>query len=298
MVRRLWRALRSPYPYECAAASDLLYGLACGFFVTLFFFAFEPFGFSPVPAAPRRLLFAGYGAITFLAIVANGRLLPRLAPRFFREEGWTILRQVALMCWVTLLIGVASFALTGFVFRRHGLTTRWVRLWPIVLSAFFIAAIPITVIILMSYARLLRRSALAVSEANRRLERPAAPPPGKAAAAPPLEIVAENGRDRLRVALADLLFIQAEENYVQVHHKDEKHGRVLLRSSMARMERQLRPFYPRLFRCHRAFIVNTSQIAKVDGNAQGLKLTLKDAAAVIPVARRYVGEFRRIVRGL
>jgi DNA-binding LytR/AlgR family response regulator len=66
----------------------------------------------------------------------------------------------------------------------------------------------------------------------------------------------------LRVALADLLFIQAEENYVQVFHKSEKPGRVLLRSSLTRIERQLRSFYPRLFRCHRTCIVNTAQIMK------------------------------------
>ena len=88
--------------------------------------------------------------------------------------------------------------------------------------------------------------------------------------------MAENNKDTFRVALADLLYIQAEENYVQVYYKGEKPGRVLLRSSLTRIERQLRPFYPRLFRCHRAFIVNTAQIARVEGNAQGLKLTLKD----------------------
>ncbi len=73
---------------------------------------------------------------------------------------------------------------------------------------------------------------------------------------------------------------------------------MLLRSSLTRIERQLRPFYPRLFRCHRAYIVNSARIVKVAGNAQGLKLTLKDAAAAIPVSRRYVDEFRRVIRDL
>ena len=113
-----------------------------------------------------------------------------------------------------------------------------------------------------------------------------------------MELVAENGKDAFRFALDDLLFVQAEENYVQVHYRGDKPGRVLLRSSLTRIARQLHSLHPRLFRCHRAFIVNTACIARVEGNAQGLKLRLRDTNAVVPVARRYVDEFHRLVRGL
>jgi DNA-binding LytR/AlgR family response regulator len=110
--------------------------------------------------------------------------------------------------------------------------------------------------------------------------------------------LAENERDSLRLPLADLLFVHAEENYVRVHVRGERAAQPLLRSSLTRIERQLRPLYPRLFRCHRTCIVNMTQIAGVEGNAQGLKLTLKDSAAIVPVARRYVNEFRRALRAL
>ncbi|HSQ34461.1 MAG TPA: LytTR family DNA-binding domain-containing protein, partial [Candidatus Binatia bacterium] len=147
-------------------------------------------------------------------------------------------------------------------------------------------------------ALLLRRNNRVVLEANQHLQQPAAPPPAQERSPAQVNLVAENNKDVFRVAFSDLLFIQAEENYVQVHHKGEKPARVLLRSSLTRIERQLRPFYPRLFRCHRTCIVNTSQIVKVTGNAQGLRLTLKDTTAAIPVARRYVDEFRRAIREL
>jgi len=298
MIRRIVAVLRSPYPADSSPNSDLIYGLACGLFVTLFFVAFEPFGFNLVPATPRRTIFIGYGLVTCLAIVANGRLLPRLAPRFFREENWSTGKQILLMSWVTLVIGLVSFFLTEAIFRRQGLSTRWLRLWPVVLFTFFVAIFPITVIILLNFARLLRRSVRVVQEANQRLGHPQAGARPEGEAPPQVEIVAENNKDTFRVALADLLYIQAEENYVQIYYVGEKPGRILLRSSLTRVERQLRSFYPRLFRCHRACIVNTARIVKVDGNAQGLRLTLKDATALTPVARRYVDEFRRVIRDL
>ncbi len=298
MIRKFWAVLRSPYPFEPSPFSNLLYGLGSGLFIWLFFTVFEPLGFSLIPAAPRRALFIGYGLVTGLAIVLNGLLLPRLMPRFFREENWNLLRQILWMSWVTLTIGLGAYWLSGAVCARYGLPAQWVRLRAIVLDTFFIAIFPITVINLLNYARLQRRNVRVVAEANRHLDHPHAPSSPAVADATLVEVVAENGRDSLRVALADLLYIQAEENYVRVHARGGKPAQPLLRSSLSRVERQLRPFHPRLFRCHRACIVNTAQIARVAGNAQGLKLTLKDSPAVIPVARRYVDEFRRVARGL
>jgi len=297
MIRRIWTVLKSPYPADASPRSDLLYGLACGLFVYVFFAVFEPFGFNLLPLPLRRWIFAGYGLVTCLAIVANSRLLPLLAPRFFREENWNTGRQILLMSWVTLVIGLGSYLLTILVFQGRGLLLP--PLPKVVLFTFFIAVFPITIINLANYARLLRRNARVVLEANRQLATPAARPLPVGKEVPPnVELVAENNRDSLRIAWADLLYITSEENYVQVHHKGEKPGRVLLRSSLTRIARQLRPFSPRFFRCHRTCIVNTSQIAKVDGNAQGLRLTLKNTLDTVPVARRYVAEFRRLVRGL
>lgn len=298
MIRKLWAILKSPYPAKSSSFSDLLYGLGSGLFVFLFFAAFEPFGFFLLPQAPRRALYIGYGLVTCLAIALNGLLLPRLRPRFFREENWSLGRQILWMGWVTLTIGLGCYLLSGAVCAHYGLPAQWVRLRTIVLDTFFIGIFPITVINLVNYARLLGRNSRIVQEANQHLEHPAAHTPPDKEPATQVELIAENGKDAFRVAFSDLLFIQAEENYVQVYHKNEKTGRVLLRSSLTRIERQLRPFYPRLFRCHRNCIVNTTKIVKVAGNAQGLKLTLRDTLATIPVARRYVAAFRRVIQDL
>lgn len=299
MIRKIREILKSPYPFDPSFLSLFLYGLGSGLFVTLFFIAFEPFGFSLLPEAPRRAFFIGYGLVTFLAIAVNGLLLPRLLPRFFREENWNLMRQILWMSWVTLTIGLGSYLLSGAICAHYRIPAQWVRLRTIVLDTFFIAIFPITIINLANYSRLLHRNVRVVQEATRRLEHPAFhPQPGKPEEPTAIVLVAENDKDTFRVALAELLYIQAEENYVQVYYTGPKPGRTLLRSSLTRIAGQLCPDYPRFFRCHRAFIVNTACILGVEGNAQGLKLTLKDSPAVIPVARRYVDEFRRLIRDL
>ncbi|MBN2399130.1 MAG: LytTR family transcriptional regulator DNA-binding domain-containing protein [Candidatus Aminicenantes bacterium] len=298
MIRKVWEVLKYPYPFEPSPLSLFLYSMGSGFFVWFFFAVFEPLGFSLLPKAPRQAFFIGYGLVTGLAIILNGLLLPRLRPRFFREENWYLGKQILWMAWVTLVIGLGCYVLSGAICAHFGLPAHWVRLQTIVLDTFIIAIFPITVINLVNYARLLRRHVRIVQESNRRLEQPTGQPPPGTTASPRLTLLAENNKDSLSLPLADLLYIQAEENYIRVHARIEKPAQPLLRSSLTRVERQLRPFYPRLFRCHRTCIVNMTQIAKVAGNAQGLKLTLKDAPDVIPVARRYVGEFRRLIQNL
>jgi len=298
MIARALEIFRSPYPSASSPFSTLRYGLGSGLFIYLFFAAFEPLGFSLLAPAPRRSFYIGYGLVTGLAIVLNGLLLPLLRPRFFREENWNLGKQILWMAWVTLTIGLGCYLLSQAVCAHYKLPAQWVRPQTIVLDTFLIAIFPITVINLANYVRLLHRNARVVQEANRHLDHAASQTLPVKDSVTQVELLAENNRDTFRVAFSDLLFIQAEENYVQVYHQGEKPGRVLLRSSLTRIEQQLRPFYPRLFRCHRTCIVNTMRIVKVDGNAQGLKLTLKDSPAVIPVARRYVNEFRRVMRKL
>ena len=269
MIRKLWAILKSPYPADDSPFLFLPYGLGSGLFVFLFFAVFEPFGFSLLPQAPRRALFIGYGLVTCLAIILNDLLLPRLRPRFFREENWSLGRQILWMSWVTLTIGLGCYLLSGAVCAHYGLPAQWVRLRTIVLDTFIIAIFPITVINLANYARLLHHNARIVQEANLHLEQPVAPPLPEKDIAPQVGWWRKITRTLSGSPFPTCCIIEAEENYVQIYYKNEKPGRVLLRSSLTRIERQLRPFYPRLFRCHRTCIVNTAQIVKVDRQCPG-----------------------------
>ena len=59
----------------------------------------------------------------------------------------------------------------------------------------------------------------------------------------------------------------------------------ILRSSLKRIEIQ-NP-YNYIVRSHRAYIVNLKWIHKIEGNAAGYKLHLKDTEITVPVSRNY-----------
>jgi hypothetical protein len=294
MLKKIISLFKRPYPCDFSISSTLITGFVIGISVFIFMIAFQPFGLYTLPEAIRTPLYVGYGIVTFLSIVLNSLLLPKLLPQFFKEERWNTGKIILFGIWTTLLIGIGSYFGTIVICRWSGFTTQWIQLMPILRGAFLTGVILITVSILFESGRLQQRNERIANETLRQLDeqinRPAAPPVDEK-----VIIVAENNRDKFSSDLDELLHIDAEENYVQVHYKKEKNERMLMRSSMSRVERQLRPFYPKLFRCHRAHIVNISHIRKVTGNAQGLRLTLDDVENPIPVSRRYVEEFRREV---
>jgi hypothetical protein len=294
MLKKVIALFKRPYPVDFTAASNFKYGITIGAFVYIFMTIFQPFGLNSLPDSPRNTLFIGYGLVTFLSITLSSFLFPSLLPGLFREEKWNTGKSVIYMSWVALIIGIGSYFATLGVCKLYSLPSGWVKLKIILPSTFFIGIIPITIVIILESSRLQHRSERIVNETNRRLDEHA----GRTANAVTEEkvmIVAENNRDKFNSTLAELLHIDAEENYIQIHYKKEKADHVMMRSSLTRIDRQLRPFYPRLFRCHRAHIVNIGKIRKVAGNAQGLRLTLEDVAEQIPVSRRYVEEFRRVV---
>ena len=156
MLKKFLSILHSPYPADSSPLAVVFYSLGSGLFVTLFFAAFEPFGFFLLPPTPRWTLYVGYGLVTGAAIILNNLLLPRLWPRFFKEENWSLGRQILFMGWVTLAIGLGCYLLSGAVCAHFGLPAQWVRLRTIVLDTFIIAIFPIAIINLINYALLLQ----------------------------------------------------------------------------------------------------------------------------------------------
>jgi len=94
------------------------------------------------------------------------------------------------------------------------------------------------------------------------------------------------------IAVSQVRYIQAFQNYVRVGYIDEQGSstelmeRATIKSIMSDIQDNT------LVRCHRSYIVNQNAITSTSGNAQGLLLQLSDCEKKIPVSRTYVPVFR------
>ncbi len=294
MLSGIRAKLREPYPTDPSWASVPKYALISGLFVYLFMKVFQPFGLTLLGAGTRELLFAGYALITCLMVLFWNLLVPWVFRRAFREEAWTTGKHIGWAVVVIVAVGLASFVFTERVYAGIGLPVRFIHFAMVMGGSLVIGGLLVSGITMLNLNVLLRRSARLAAEANTRIgtgERAAAP-----ATAEPVQrltFVSDNGRERVEADPGEMLFLASEENYVAVHLQRGKLVRILLRGSLSRMEDDLGGRFPRMFRCHRAYLVNLDKVQKVAGNAQGLRLTLPDVPETIPVARRYVTEFRK-----
>lgn len=98
----------------------------------------------------------------------------------------------------------------------------------------------------------------------------------------------EKGIMRISVKTADLLYLQAADNYVTIYYNNQnKPAKYMLRSSLKLIETDLA--YSPLIRCHRSYMVNFEKVKIIRREKEGLKLELESAVHIeIPVSKTYM----------
>jgi two-component system LytT family response regulator len=109
--------------------------------------------------------------------------------------------------------------------------------------------------------------------------------------APPryLERVALRSAGRISfVNVADILYVQAAENYVQLHLRDARH---LLHVPIATLEGSLDP--QMFLRIHRSLIVNAKQVQELETGAHGEYIVVLHGGAKLQASRSYHDRIKR-----
>lgn len=249
-----------------------------GLFVGLFLLLFQPFGLQTWDTPYKSLKIAGFGLVSFVITALVHWLPAMLYPVYFREENWTVGREII---WVMLNVLLIAFA--NYLYLNLYVSSSYIPfgLPGMLLSTFLLAIFPVTGIIIGNYILQLKKYSGQAGNV------PLHPMPEPGAAEQPLIFIAENEKDSLTIAPSSLFFIESSDNYSTFYHLlDGQTSKTLLRSSLSRLESQLTQT-DTILRCHRSFIVNLDKVEKMTGNAQGYKLHLNGGQFIIPVARKY-----------
>jgi hypothetical protein len=277
-----------------------------GICIFLFLQVFQPFGLSELPQTLHKtLILAGYGVITFCVVAINGTLLPTIFRRTYSPARWTLLKDL-------LYFGVLNFLSVSVV---NVFYSSWAFGYPVsanrllfaIFSTFTVGLLPFALLLLYHHNKLLRQNLLLAGEMNDQLPTaPLQPPPTSTPNNTPtnisvtdtnatITIQSDNGYEQLTFAPNDFLYAESADNYVRfVLHTEGKTLTKMLRLTMKQAEEQLSP-HTGVVRCHRSYLVNVHRVRHVEGNAQGLRLTLHGADAEIPVARSTVSSIRTLL---
>ncbi len=252
-----------------------------GVFIGVFLMTFQPFGMESWHTPDKLLKLFGFGIITFIVTGSSFTVWGWLFPRQFSDAHWTVGREILLVLVNILIIAIANRLYLAWLLDEWVGIMSWLNM---ILVTFLIGIFPTAGSVVANYIVQLRKYTRQAAELPAHpLVVPANPADEPV---PVLTLTAENEKETLTLAPTDILFIESSDNYCTVVY--QQHGRpnkVLLRSSLSRLERQIQR--PHIVRCHRSFVVNLDQVGRVTGNAQGYKLHLVDEQFTVPVARQY-----------
>jgi hypothetical protein len=260
-------------------------------FIGLFMTIFQPFGLIALQSQYKLFILAGYGLVTFIILVIDLILIPAVFPNIFRDEKWTLFKELVFLIFILFTVGLAnlfySSRVMGFLLTVNNM---------LVFQAYtlVVGIIPITALTLIKHNYLKHKNEESARIISAQLSTRVQDKP----AAGLVQISSDNGKEQVSLPVSELLFIKSEGNYITVGYL--KNGRVatsLLRNTMKYAVDLLEPFQF-IQQCHRSWLVNLSRITKVSGNSQGLRITIEGFEEDIPVARKSATGFRQQMASL
>lgn len=264
-----------------------------GVLITAILLIFQPFGlygFSSI--VHKALIAAGYGLITFLIVTLNGLLVPAVFPSVYVAERWTVGKSL-------LLEGAVNFCLIGLV---NWLYSVRVFAFSITLNTFLffelaticVGLLPYIIVVFYNHIVLLRKNIQEAEDLNENMLQYQQPEPPQTAAT--IRILGDSENDSLELAPSSFLFASAADNYVKIRYRD---GDVVSSRMMRMTLKKLSEYFSdhaHIIRCHRTYLVNIHHVSSFSGNAQGLKLKLRDSPdAEIAVSRAMVPVIKNLL---
>ena len=101
--------------------------------------------------------------------------------------------------------------------------------------------------------------------------------------------------ESVTLQVSHLLYIEAVGNYMKVNYlHNEQVCTDMLRATMKLMEELLQD-YPMIVRCHRAFLVNLSQVEQIVSRSVSTQLLIKHCHESIPVSRSNMAQVKAAI---
>ncbi len=282
-MNKLKQLLKQPYPYY---DKPWVIIAVCLVLVLFIMAVFEPFKFELVHPS-HILLLIGYLIIFLVDTSIIFIFFPKIFPRFYNPDTWTLGKNLSNYLLVLFLLGLSVALCNLWVLPRYygyPINEPLPFIIKDIFSTIAVGILPFTVITFIVQNRELKQNLAKSVELNQVLsERKQAETNGG-------DQITLSGatKDAVTVHPENILYMEVSGNYVDIFYTEgDKVQHKLVRSTIRQMEEELVQ-YPAFVRCHRAFIVNVNRIRHVSGNAQGYKLSLEGTNEQIPVSRTYM----------
>jgi LytTr DNA-binding domain len=289
----MFKTFQQPFPAFVPNLRGTFMCFIAGCCVFLVLFVFGAFGMHNLSAGPRFYYSTVYAGVTFIISVLNCVFLPWMFPGPFKEEKWTVGKEILFFVWILFCVSAGNM-FTSYLLEGDSINpANFLKAIGITTS---VGIIPISISILVKQQTLLKRYSTAARqiEENVFVSTPvrdinSLTVDNKTAVTIDkndcIELSGDNSGEKLSIPLYNLLYINAADNYIRIFYTDGTATKSsILRSTLKKTEESLASF-PQFYRCHRTYLVNLQKVKHISGNAQGYKLHLAEVDDPIPVSR-------------
>ena len=279
----MFAIFKSPHPCSFGQKQNVSISIAIGVFVTLFLLIFKPFGISDSRSQYLVPIMIGYGIISFASLLFYYFIIPKIFKDYYKEKNYTLGKEIVSLTLLVTFIGLANGIYSQIFIAEDGMPSPFAMMG----QTFLIGVFPLTFLSLFQYNRLLQSNLKTSQDIT-------LPKAGKQRALINKEtqyytILTE--KETVKIALDDLLYLESEGNYAIVNtNLDGEQIKTMYRMTLKSIQSE--NTYQNIIRCHRSFIVNLDQVIAVNGNAQGLRLSLNNCKDIVPVSRKYISEIK------
>ena len=104
--------------------------------------------------------------------------------------------------------------------------------------------------------------------------------------------------ESITLSISTLLYVEAVGNYVKVYRfLDGSVHTDMLRATSKQIEDDLRA-YPMIVRCHRAFLVNLTQVERINAQSGSMQLVIRHCHDMLPVSRSNMSRVKEAINGI
>jgi len=225
------------------------------------------------------MIISGYGLVTLIVLLIDHVIVWLFSLLTGNPKKWTVGIEILSLIFILFTIGLGNYFYSSLIYPQFR------NLQALLIFQIFtlvVGIIPVTVITLIQQVRLAKQHLTTSAYLNTLINKETVEINMQK-----IVLIADNEKDNFNINLTDFLYTEASGNYLKIRFLENgKPKTTLLRCTLKSAESQLKPF-PSIMKCHRAFLVNIEQIEKANGNAQGIRVQLRNTDEEIPVSRSY-----------
>ena len=285
MIQKISKTLNQPFP-EVESPKQILQGISlAAVIVFMILFFFKPFGLAQIEKGAWWISLC-FGIITFVVGISYEYLMTYSLPLDRQSLHWTLKHWIISTIGLILCIAMANYVFLAVI--SHYFEFNWKTFIFMIGNTFSVAIVPTIIAGLIVQNRNLKRNLKSAAELQEAIH-------SHDIIKEQITIVSDEQDDSFNCSSDALYYVEAMQNYINIYYKDgDDFRKFTLRNSLKSTCEQI--CSDEIVKCHRSYIVNTTYIQKVSGNAQGLSLHLP-FDRIVPVSRSFIKKISEAIDG-